>query len=127
MCLLQWLGAGGLLAFTQADTHDIYMFNLEDPAKPQYSHGYTSSSGSCMDEFIAHREGGFVVTSMCGRDGESACPVAARFPGVRLLLCLSVTAQPKLCQHQHLLSPPAFPSRLTHIHVWLTLPQLGLP
>jgi hypothetical protein len=51
------------------------MFDLSNPAKPQYKYGLTSSSGSCMDEFVAHKNGGFMVTSMCGRDGESGSAV----------------------------------------------------
>jgi hypothetical protein len=73
-CGLQWLGAGGLLAFARPSTPDIYMFDLTNPAQPQYKHGYTSKTGSCMDEFVAHKSGGFIVSSMCGRDGECVLP-----------------------------------------------------
>lgn len=52
------------------NTADIFMFDLSNPAKPQYKYGLTGTLGTCVDEFVAHKSGGFVATAMCGRDGE---------------------------------------------------------
>lgn len=48
----------------QPNTPDIFVFDVSTPDKPAYKTGLTSSSGACMDEFLALRSGGFYVSSM---------------------------------------------------------------
>lgn len=55
-----------LPTFNPTNSVQIFMFDVSNPAKPVYKHGLTSSSGACMDEFVAHKNGGFAVSSMCG-------------------------------------------------------------
>jgi hypothetical protein len=81
----QYLAAGGLLSLLKPNTPDIFIFDVSDADKPVYKYGLTSTIGTCPDEFVAARSGGFYASSMCSRTGESGshCSVQAALTTLR--------------------------------------------